>query len=107
MRTSVAKAVKKSLITRHATANPYITLTPELRKIYLDEEGNPIFGDELGTRGNAVGREQTTNQIVSINTRRREHRDKIKESAIVDPEGFNYGEFRWEERQCRNVDKLV
>jgi hypothetical protein len=47
MKTTVAKNAKKVLTVRHAYRNPIIKLTDELRKIYLDEEGNPAFRGDL------------------------------------------------------------
>lgn len=43
--TNVVKNVVKSLNVRDKYRNVVISLTDELRKIYLDEEGNVVFHD--------------------------------------------------------------
>ena len=44
--TTVVKNVVKSLKTRNKFRNVVVTLTQDLQKIYLDEEGNVVFHDE-------------------------------------------------------------
>jgi len=42
-KTAAGKAVKKTLTSRHKIANPVISLSDNLKKLYFDEEGNPTF----------------------------------------------------------------
>jgi hypothetical protein len=42
-KTAVGKSVKKSLVIRHKFANPIISLSEEMSKLYFDIEGNPTF----------------------------------------------------------------
>lgn len=44
---SIAKSARKVLTTRYETAKFWITLPPDVAKLYVDEQGNPTFKGEL------------------------------------------------------------
>lgn len=47
MKTKTAERIKNSLTHRHERANPFFALGSDLQKIYLDEDGNPVFKNIL------------------------------------------------------------
>ena len=47
MKTTAAKTAKKALTTRGKKRNPFITLSAELKKLYIDGDGNAVFNGEM------------------------------------------------------------
>lgn len=102
MKTGPAKSAKRVLTTRNTYRNPFIRLTTDLKKIYLDEDGNPSFKGELLAGIFAPSKEEVkplilpTNQPVTNAIPATKSLSTILKDAVIEKfNGRNYNAVSW------------